>query len=242
MLLLFIYLPLHADGEILKVAVTGFNPPYVIQGANRQLYGFDISMMQTVCKIINRSCQFQITLPGQLLRDVESKKADLALTMTITLERATLVNFSLPYLLSNSLLLGTKGMASKSFQISILDGRPIGVIEGTIFVDIINTIGIKNPKIIQFKDINSEIKAVHDGDIDAALLDAPSARYWQIETSNDLVVLGKPIVYGFGLGIAINKDKVDLLGQINKALLQYQNSEEYKQNYDRYMGHFQNEQ
>ncbi|MBA2657922.1 MAG: transporter substrate-binding domain-containing protein [Tatlockia sp.] len=241
-LLLFLTLPLYAEGEILKIAVTGFNPPFIMQGTDKLLYGFDITMMNAICDLIKRSCQYQIVPPPDLIPDVQTKKVDLALSMTITLERSTLVNFSLPYLLSNSLFLGKKDIATKPFQAAMLNGQTIGVVRGTIFIDIANSLGIKNARIVQFKQLDSVISALNDGEIDVALMDEPSARYWQLQTSNNLIVLGKPIVYGYGLGIAINKEEPNLLIQVNNALLQYQNSDDYRQNYDRYMVHFRNGQ
>jgi len=238
--LFFTCLPLQAaEGAPLRIAVSGFNPPFVMQTANKQLYGFDISMMESICKNIKRSCQFEIMPFSNLLNAVQTEKTDIAInSITITPERAKLVNFSLPYLLSNSLFLGPKEMADKPFDPAILKGRSIGMSAGTIFVDIIKAMGIENAKIVEFSQLNNEIEALVNGDIDVALMDEPSARYWQIQSSNKLVVLGKPLIYGFGLGIAVNKDDLNLLDQINKGLLQYQNSEEFKQNYNRYIGYF----
>ncbi|KTC83454.1 putative amino acid ABC transporter, periplasmic binding protein [Legionella cincinnatiensis] len=41
----------------LVVATEIFNPPFIMQGANNQLFGFDIEMLEDICQIIHRECQ-----------------------------------------------------------------------------------------------------------------------------------------------------------------------------------------
>ena len=45
-------------------------------------------------------------------------------------------------------------------------------------------------------------------------------------------------MYGYGYGIVINPANADLLTQLNQALVQFQNSDEYKQNYNKYLFEF----
>ena len=69
-------------------------------------------------------------------------------------------------------------------------------------------------------------------------MDNSSALYWQSRSSGVLNVLGKPINYGVGFGIAINRDDVELLNLINKALLEYQDSKNYEVNYHSYLSYY----
>lgn len=238
-LLFFSSFSLHAEGEVLKVAVNSFSPPFVMQSANNQLYGFDIELMENICKNLNRSCQFEMMRFQDLIDAVQTKKADVAVSsIFITPERSALVNFSLPYLLSNSLFLGSKDKAKEPFRLGMLNNSTIGVEKGTIFDKMIDTLGIQNPKIVRYDKYADEIAALRDNDIDFVLMDEPAARYWQIQSSGTLMALGQPLVYGFGVAIAVNKDEGDLLNQINTALQQYQNSKDYKDSYDRYIAYF----
>src|SRR3989338_839378 len=88
---------LYAAGEVLKVGVTSFAPPFVMQGANQKLFGFDIAMMDSLCKKMNRSCQYQVLPFDELLQAVADKQVDVAISaISITMGRAKLVDFSLP--------------------------------------------------------------------------------------------------------------------------------------------------
>ncbi|HHF7344863.1 TPA: transporter substrate-binding domain-containing protein [Legionella feeleii] len=231
--------PLHAQGEPLRVAVDTFAPPFVMESANNQLYGFDIAMMQSLCRIMERTCQFVPVPFEDIFATIETRRADVGVSaIIITAERASRVNFSLPYLLSYARFLGPKKWVGQTFRLQLLTDQTVGVSEGTIFPEVVKTLGIANVKTVKFDRLDSMIEALEEGDIDFALMDEPTALYWQSQSSGSLTVVGEPFIYGFGLGIAVNRGETDLLQVLNKALLQYQNSDEFKLNYQKYIAHF----
>lgn len=65
---------LFAQGEPLNVGVESFAPPFVMQGNHNQLFGFDIDMMNNLCKIMNRTCTFHVMRFSQLLDAVANQK------------------------------------------------------------------------------------------------------------------------------------------------------------------------
>ena len=94
---------LHAENNPLKIGIDGFLPPFAMQGKNNENYGFDVEMMNSLCKIMKRDCEFHTMKFAQLLPAVENGQVDVALSyITITPERSKRVNFSTPYLLSYS--------------------------------------------------------------------------------------------------------------------------------------------
>ncbi|KTD18856.1 putative amino acid ABC transporter, periplasmic binding protein [Legionella lansingensis] len=222
---------------LLRVGIDSFTPPFVMEGANRQFFGFDISMMQYICQMIKRRCVF-VSLPfEELIPAVEIGKVDVAVSaLTITSERVARVNFSSPYLLSLSRFLGPSQLATKNFGLHSLNDQRIGIEKGTVFPAVINALGIKNPKIIEFEDAPHLIDALQAGKVDLVLLDAPSAMYWQMQSSGRFSVLGNAFAYGFGFGIAITPQEPELLQVINKALALYMNSKEFKREYGKYIG------
>jgi len=237
-LLMFIS-SLHAEGPPLTVAVDNFSPPFIQRGANQQFFGFDIAMMEYVCKSIKRTCQYRPMPFDQLLAALEAKKVDAALgAITITAERARLVNFSTPYLLSRARFIGPAKLASQPFHIEQLAGKKIGVEVGTAFSQVIANLSLDKPDVIEYPGDDDIINDLYNGKIDFALMDAAASLYWQNQSSGQLSVLGEPFSYGYGFGIALNKESGPLLNQINTALSQYQNSEAYKSNYQKYLSTF----
>lgn len=238
-LLFFISTPLRAEGPPLIVGVDAFAPPFIIQAANSQFYGFDISMIANLCKRMNRTCQYKPLPFSKLLDAVAANQVDLAVgSIIITPERQALVNFSQPYLLSESRFLGGKSLTYDTLNMAFLNSKKIGVEKGTVFPDILTAMGVKPTQIVFYNKLDDIIEAIHTGEIDLALMDAPSAIYWQSQASGSLVALGKSFNFGFGLGIAVNRNDIALLQEINSALVGYQNSVEFKQNYQKYIASF----
>lgn len=219
----------------LRVATTQLFYPFVIQAAN-QLYGFDIAMMSYVCAQIQRECKYKIMPFSELLTSVANKETDVAVSsITITEERAQIVNFSTPYLVSETRFLAQAKIGKQPIDIKFLSTAKIATLAGTIMDDAIKSLGVATPDISHFNSESDMIEALTEGTVDLALLDAPTAIYWQEHSAGTLLAVGKPFTYGFGLGIAVNKEETDLLQKINAAVLQYQNSNNFKVDYSMYL-------
>lgn len=225
-----------AQGEPLRIVVQNFYPPFIMQGGNNRLYGFDINLIENICKRINRDCSFKVVLFKNLLSEVENNRADIAISgITITMDRAKRVNFSLPYLVSTSRFLAQSALTKEPFSLQALANKRIGIKQGSIFDEQIKAMGIKSPVIKYYDTTQRIIDALSEDKIDLALVDNPSAVFWQIQSSGSLKAYGEPFKSGFGYGIAVNKQNEALLGEINQALLSYQNSEDFKTNYQQFM-------
>lgn len=228
-----------AEFPILRVGTESFNPPFVMQGAHNAVFGFDIDLMNALCKKIQRTCQYRIMRFDQLIEAVEKKEIDVAISsITITPDRAKFVNFSLPYLLSYSRFLIKPKAKAIPFTLAMLNDKKIGLETGTIFPQQLETMGVKNPKLKFYTTVPEQLSALNKGEVDIILLDNPTAMYWSANSSESFQLAGPAYMYGFGLGIAINAGEGALSSALNQALLQYQNSPDFKQNYNRYLLEF----
>ncbi|KGP62693.1 arginine ABC transporter substrate-binding protein [Legionella norrlandica] len=228
---------LHAQEIPLIVGIGGFYPPFVMRGANNELFGFDIDMMTELCKIMQRTCRFEILRFQQLIPAVVDKQIDLAVSaMAITSERSRLVNFSIPYLLSYSRFLAYHDASvHQPFSLQLLKGKRVGVEANTVFSQQIRDMGIIDPVIVEFSRTEQMLEALREKEVDFILMDNPSVLYWEANSSGALQAIGPPFLYGYGLGIAVNKENPQLLEAVNRALLQYQSSDLYRKNYNKYL-------
>ena len=232
---------LHAANEPLQVGVERFVPPFVMQETNNQSGGFDLDMMTSLCKIMQRDCRFQMMKFNELLPAVASRKIDVAVSsITITLERAKMVRFSTPYLLSYSrfLMKHSEGEITEPFSLALLSDKKIGIVSGTIFAEQLQQMKIKNPTVKEYDTIQLLLEGLSKDEVDFILMDNPSAIYWEANSSGSLHTIGPSFLYGYGIGIAVNPQDNDLLVSINKALLQYQSSTDFKRNYDKFILQF----
>lgn len=229
----------HAEGETLTIGTESFSPPFIMQGANNAIYGFDIDMMNSLCKILNRTCVFKVMRFEQLIPALQNKTIDAAVSsITITMDRAKLVNFSNPYALSYSRFLSLKSPNQPAFSLDALSGKKIGVETGTVFTYQIMQMGIKNPVMKEYDSVGKLLEGLNAGEVDYILVDNPTAVYWAANSGDSLTTVGPAFSYGYGYGIAIQPSNNDLLKEINQALVQYENSPDYKQNYNRYLAEF----
>jgi len=74
--------------------------------------------------------------------------------------------------------------------------------------------------------------------VDLILTDNETAIYWANHSSDKFAVIGKPIEYGFGYGIATNLLDLELNKQINICLEAYHNSNNFKRDFDSYIKEF----
>jgi len=235
--LLVLISPLYAAEKPLIVGIERFNPPFIIQGSHDKIYGFDIDIMNALCHLIKRSCQYKIMNFRDLIPAVANNDLDLAISaITITPERSHLVNFSLPYLMSFSRLLTLNNEENKqAFTLKSLDGKRLGMVKGTVFTEEINHMGIANPVLVEYSNIQEALEGLQRNDVNYLLLDNYTALYWEANSSGAFMAAGMPYLYGMGLGIAINPREKELESEINKALLLYQETKEYQHIYHQYI-------
>jgi polar amino acid transport system substrate-binding protein len=176
---------------------------------------------------------------SNILPSVQNQLVDIGVGgITITLERSKVIAFSIPYLLSYAQYIGLKASKSQQFSTNELSGKKIGVEAGSVFGETIEDLSLKNVNVVQIKTHAGIIQALQDHKIDYALMDASAAKYWQSQSSDKMVALGTPFLYGYGFGIAVNESNAALLEDINSALLEYQNNGGFQKAYNQYIAHF----
>lgn len=237
LVLLCILISFQAQARMLKVGVSFYDPPFVILGASNQVYGFDISLMEHVCKTMGYECQFNPMPFNELLDSIELNKIDFAISsIIITPERTTRVNFSVPYLVSKTRFLAVKQPDEKPFTLQSLANKKIGLAD-KVFAEQLRLLGLDDSQFVVFTRDDALIQALNDGKVDVGLIDNPSAIYWQEHSSGVLEAKGRPMVYGLGLGVAVSPANQNLIPALNMAILEYQNSDDFINDYHKYLSH-----
>lgn len=230
------------NNNTLTIGTVSYNPPYVTQGSNNDIYGYDIDMMRALCQFMQKNCVFKIMKADQLIQAVVDGKIDIALnTLTISTHRLQLVNFSMPYSLSRFRFLTNSNNPDESkrpFSMSLMDHKKIGVLEGSIFDESAASLGIESATIIPYNNMSQLVEDLYKNKINYILVHNPVALYWDANTPGALSTIGPAFSLGMGVGIVVNKQNIPLLQSINKALVEYQDSPYYENNYDKYLKTF----
>lgn len=237
LLLCLFSLSSHAENPPLRVAIAAFAPPFVMQSAEEAYYGFDVATVEYLCKELDRKCEYIPMNFDDLFNAVLNEEADIAIGgIIITIKRARMVRFSAPYLVSKGQFLATnKFKTTEPFDLSQLNKKRIGVLNDSAFERTVKFMdGVDKPRLITFERDSQMIDALRANAINVALLSVPKARYWRSNSAGLFKTVGNPFPVGFGFAAAINPKNRDLIKAINIAILQYQDSEAFKQNYNMY--------
>lgn len=141
----------QAQDQPLRVGIGRFYPPFIMQGADNELFGFDIETAIELCNIMHRTCSFYPMRFKDLLPAINRQEIDMAINaISITPERLKLVNFSNPYLLTYSRFLTNRAYTHQPFSLALLNDKRIGVDGDSIFEDEIKGMDIKIPPLFHF--------------------------------------------------------------------------------------------
>lgn len=233
--ILILILPFCTFSRSIKIGVSHFDPPFVVQQGKYSFDGFDIAMMKYVCRKLSYECNFYSFNRSKLLEAVENGIMDLAVSnLIITKNRSAKVKFSSPYLINTTHIIGLKNTVPGKFSLDLLSNNDIGITDSE-YSDQLKTLKVEKPIVKIFDQDDEMIDAINNNKIHFALVDTYTANYWNINSSGLIQDFGCPIMFETASAIAINPKEQELMDQINWALLDYRNSQQFLDDYRKYL-------
>ncbi|ASQ44674.1 transporter substrate-binding domain-containing protein [Legionella clemsonensis] len=211
-----------------------YDPPFEIPADKKaHFFGFDIDLMNEICKRIHAECEFKGLTFEQLLKQLLEEKIDLAVgSITITPEREELFLFSLPYFSSTGQYITYSHSPINS--IDDIYNKKVGIEKGTVFKAVTLERFNNKVQIIEYPTLPEVFQALEEGKIDVLIADEETAKYWMVNSDEQFKLLGNPIPIGIGYGIMASKKSQTLIQQINKALTDMEDDGTYLKIYRRY--------
>ncbi|WP_175511545.1 basic amino acid ABC transporter substrate-binding protein [Alicyclobacillus macrosporangiidus] len=215
---------------ILVGADTTFPPFESMQGG--QVQGFDIELVQDIAQVENLKIEQIKTMPFEgLIPALQTDQVDVAVAgFTIKKSRLEKVNFSNAYYKSGLSILVKKGSNIKGLD--DLKSKVVATKKGTSSVDLLKKNGITNIK--QFDNIDQAYSALESGGADAVVFDNPVNINFKNQ-HDDVEIVGG-LLTGEYYGIAVTKQKPELLQKINDGLQKLQQDGTYEKLFDKYLG------
>jgi polar amino acid transport system substrate-binding protein len=176
--------PSRADGlddikaaKKLRVAIDLGLPPYGMTDDKMQPTGSDVETGRLLAKDLGVEFELVPTTGASRIPSLQTGKADVVIsTLSVTPERAKVIDFSPAYAPLRTVVAGVKGISVKS--LADLDGKTIGTTRGTTH-DTYLSQNAKNSKIVRYEDDATTAQAFVSGQVDlfttAELLLAPIA-------------------------------------------------------------------
>ncbi|KTD63315.1 transporter substrate-binding domain-containing protein [Legionella shakespearei] len=237
-LVLLLIVPFCSFSRSILIGVSHYDPPFIVQQEKYRFDGFDISMMKYVCRKLSYECEFLSLDRSKLLDAVANGTVDLAVSnLIITKERLTKVNFSSPYLINTTHIIGLKKKVPGTFSIDLLRNKKIGITDSD-YADQVKALNVEKPVVKIFSRDDDMVDAITNNQVDFALVDAYSANYWQINSGGIIQDFGCPVTLESTAAIAINPNNADIIDKLNWALLDYLNSKQFGDDYRKYLKPF----
>lgn len=233
-LLFCIQWPVQAQ---LNIGVLPYNPPFEMMADQQHVFmGFEIDVMNEICKRLQVTCNFSPVIFANLLPAVNEGSIDLAMgSIVVTASREQYVAFSIPYLISRGQFL-TSIKADQFKEVDDLKGKKIGILRGTIFKDVLWDIFQTHADLKTYDTIPNLIQGLSNGEVDAAFLLHESAHYWVLQDANLFKLVGEPILFGKGISMMTRQGNDSLIHQINNTILDMEADGTYLKIYSNYFG------
>lgn len=211
--------------------IVGVNPafaPFIFVEENRAT-GFDVDLLNAMATARNFEVAYVVSPFDEIFNGLEQGKFDAAISaITITDQRKQRVDFTKPYY--------TTGQASLSFfnpgqglavrvddltitsTASLTDAVVVGVKSGTTGAQFVGE--ETSAQLAVFPEAAPALEALTAGSVDAVVIDIPViVDYIKTHPEASIKLVGGPVTEE-EYGIAVRKDRSDLLQLLNEALVQ----------------------
>lgn len=225
---------LSAQTLDLKIGVAGEPyPPFTVKGPDGKWSGFEIDLVNAICKRIQAKCTVVETAWDGIIPALTTKKIDVIFnSMSITPEREKTIAFSVPYYYTPAVFVGAKSLKLASINPSDMKGKTIGVQTSTPSADYLKKVYAKSAKIRIYNtqdEVNADLAA---GRIDLQLVDETGI-YDFLKTPEGSKMekkgtVPKDPIFGPGIGAGLRKEDADLKKKFDEALKAINSSGEFK--------------
>jgi len=190
-------------------------PPFEFVDEKNQVVGFDVDIANELAKRLGVKLEI-VNLPfDSLIPALQQGKIDMIIAgMTITAERAKVVDFSKAYFEANQAIVVRKDGKFEPKKLEELVGKKVAVQLGTTG-DLVVT-EINGITVVRFQKFTDAFLELQNGRVDAVVLDeAPAKAYVKKFPKFSISVV---VDTGETYGIAVRKGNRELLNFVNQTL------------------------
>ena len=195
-----------------RIAIDLAIPPFGMSDDKMQPAGSDVDLARLLAKDLGVQLEIVTTTGPTRIPMLQTNKADLVVsTLSITPERAKVVDFSIPYADHPSVVAGLTSATIR--QMSDLEGKKIGVVRGTT-QDTDLTRQAKGAQLVRYEDDATMALAFASGQVD--IIATARSLLPAISKKNPARTLEPKItMQTFYLAIGLRKDEPRLLAWVN---------------------------
>jgi lysine-arginine-ornithine-binding protein len=227
-----------------RMGTEGAYPPFNFIDQNGQLAGFDVDIGNALCAAAKFDCEWVTQDWDGIIPGLQAEKYDTILaSMSITAERAEVVDFSDPYYQELGVLVGLEGTEYKGSFPETVAGKIVGAQSATTHENFArDRLGESAAEIRTYDTVEQAHLDLTAGRIDFFLdgVIAVTGGFLDTDLGKGYEIIGPEIVdreiYGDGAGIAVRKGDDELRDALNAALKQIRADGTYQAISDRHFG------
>ncbi len=209
-----------ASGKVYRVITEDVKPPLITYVSGKPT-GFEYDVLQAIAEKQGLTFEYDITTRVNLLPSIVDGKADIAAgAITITEERAKMVDFSAPVLDYTTAVLVSKKLAGAK-SMADLRGKQVASRKGTVYeqMAIDELADAKGDNIRYYDSVWLQVKSVLNGTEEVMLGDSHILEYYIQQHGNEQVAFVKGIPFPKeSYGFAIKKGNTELQKSLNEGL------------------------
>jgi polar amino acid transport system substrate-binding protein len=202
----FADVPDLAGREVIVVTENAY-PPLQFLDKSGTAIGWEYDAMAEIAKRLNITVTYQNTSWDAMIPAVSEGQYDLGMTgITIKDERKEQVDFSVPYMRSEMLMIvrGDETRFTDAASFAAIPDLLVSAQPGTspFYAAVYNILdgNEENPRIIKFETFGAGLEALKAGDVDLTLSDSTAANGYVGASNGGLKIIGEPLAsedFGF---------------------------------------------
>ena len=196
------------DFKVLKVGMSGNQPPMNTNSRSGQLIGYEVDLARALASAMGARLEI-VTMPfGELLAALKDEKVDMVMSgMAITADRSRDVTFVGPYMMSGKSILTKSAMLSRATNSDEFNRADLklAALDNSTSQTFVET-AAPDATLVKVKDYDEGVDAVIKDEVDALVADMPICVLSVMRYPNaGLVTLKSPLSIE-PFGIAVSKD------------------------------------
>lgn len=204
-------------GRVITIGTDATYPPFETVDESGNIVGFDIDVVSAICERVNCVPQFQATAWDGIFPALAAGEFDMVASgVTITAERALVVDFTDPYFIVDQAVTTRVEDDDLTLEDFIEGSLILGAQTGTTNAYTAEEF-VGRERVQLYDDFNAAIQALLNGDVDGVMIDNVIADAFVAQYAGQLSVPIRDVQTGEELGFAVQLGS-DLLDALNAGL------------------------
>ncbi len=212
------------DFQVLKVGMSGNQPPMNMTNREGGLMGFDVDLAKALAMAMNVKLEIKTIPFGELMKALEEDKIDMVLSnMSITPQRTEQVSFVGPYMMSGMSILTKSSELGNISSVAEInrEGLKLLALSNSTHANFVKTIA-PEATLIEFVSYDEGVAMLIEGKADAMVADMTQCILARMRFPEaGLSTLEKPLTVE-PVGIAVSKDDRQFFNLVDNYLRAYE--------------------